>query len=567
MQSVVLWTFRRVVWLFVIVAILAVAQFIQKEFQEFAAVTSALPKLQLGKTELKTFMGTKEKELTERVLSLKAASSDELKKRLDTVEKEIQERTSKQKSNAEHLRALLSGDGFIDVFKGDIELQLLHQERDYLQHLHSVVTNKQIWQVGQPKLEGLRQAHAAAYQALQNNQFEQSKLKREHPIKVRIFGFKEYLRLEALKRDHQYLIDKNKRAHEGYQRLHSYLEHIKKLIELRKFEISRAPVEAVLQPLHFKIAELDKKYRNNWVSKFTQSIFQVLPTALAVLLSLILAPIAIKAIFYFVIAPAASGRTAICLLPEASGEIDGTTSDKDSDTSRLHVSAVSQALSVDEAHELLVHPEYLQSSSHKGVKDTKWLLDWEYPMSSLASGMVALTRIRATSDESFVISATKDPFSEIGVISLPDGSAIVLQPHNLVGIVQRRDHPIAITRHWRLGSLNAWLTLQLRYLVFHGPAKLIVKGCRGIRVEQAGNGQAINQAATIGFSANLAYSTTRCETFAPYLMGKQELFNDKFTGGPGFYVYEEMPHFGKKTGITGRGLEGITDSFLKVFGI
>ena len=567
MQSVVLWTFRRVVWLFVIVAILAVAQFIQKEFQEFAAVTSALPKLQLGKTELKTFMGTKEKELTERVLSLKAASSDELKKRLDTVEKEIQERTSKQKSNAERLRALLSGDGFINVFKGDIELQLLHQERDYLQHLHSVVTNKQIWQVGQPKLEGLRQAHAAAYQALQNNQFEQSKLKREHPIKVRIFGFKEYLRLEALKRDHQDLIDKNKRAHEGYQRLHSYLEHIKKLIELRKFEISRAPVEAVLQPLHFKIAELDKKYRNNWVSKFTQSIFQVLPTALAVLLSLILAPIAIKAIFYFVIAPAASGRTAICLLPEASGEIDGTTSDKDNDTSRLHVSAVSQALSVDEAHELLVHPEYLQSSSHKGVKDTKWLLDWEYPMSSLASGMVALTRIRATSDESFVISATKDPFSEIGVISLPDGSAIVLQPHNLVGIVQRRDHPIAITRHWRLGSLNAWLTLQLRYLVFHGPAKLIVKGCRGIRVEQAGNGQAINQAATIGFSANLAYSTTRCETFAPYLMGKQELFNDKFTGGPGFYVYEEMPHFGKKTGITGRGLEGITDSFLKVFGI
>lgn len=562
-----LWSFRRVIWLLAIVAILAAAQVFQKELHEFVSATSVLSKLQLGKDELAVFMGTKENELTERVSSLKSASSGALKHRLDTVENEIQKNKSMRRSTVARQLALLTGDGFIDDLKGDIDLQLLNQERDYLQHLHSAASNKQIWQDGQEKLEELRQDHAAAYKALQNNQLELHRQKREHPLKVRIPGFNEYSRLKALESAHQNLIGKNKRAHQDYQRQHADLERIKKLIQLRQFEISRAQVVAVLQPLHHGIAELDKKYRNNWVSKFTQPIFQVLPTALTILLSLMLTPIAIKAFFYFVIAPAASRRTAICLLPDSTGAIDEKTLDKDADTSRIHVSAVSQALSVDEAHELLVHPEYLQSSSHKGVKDTKWLLDWEYPMSSLASGMVALTRIRATSDESFVISATKDPFSEIGVISIPDGSAIVLQPHNLVGIVQRRDRPIAITRHWRLGSLNAWLTLQLRYLVFHGPAELIVKGCRGVRVEQAGNGQVINQASTIGFSANLAYSTTRCETFASYLMGKQELFNDKFSGGPGFYVYEEMPHFGKKTGITGRGLEGITDSLLKVFGI
>jgi hypothetical protein len=32
-----------------------------------------------------------------------------------------------------------------------------------------------------------------------------------------------------------------------------------------------------------------------------------------------------------------------------------------------------------------------------------------------------------------------------------------------------------IARHWRLRSLSAWLTLQLRCIVFHGPAKLTVK--------------------------------------------------------------------------------------------
>jgi hypothetical protein len=50
-------------------------------------------------------------------------------------------------------------------------------------------------------------------------------------------------------------------------------------------------------------------------------------------------------------------------------------------------------------------------------------------------------------------------------------------------------------------------------------------------------------------------------------MGMRGLFNDNFSGGPGFYVYEEMPNFGRKSGITGRGLEGLTDGLLKVLGI
>ena len=86
-------------------------------------------------------------------------------------------------------------------------------------------------------------------------------------------------------------------------------------------------------------------------------------------------------------------------------------------------------------------------------------------------------------------------------------------------------------------------------------------------MEDATSGRRINQAATMGFSANLMYSTTRCETFVPYLMGEQSLFLDSFTGTPGVYVYEEMPRFGQKRGITGRGIEGLFDSLLKVFGI
>jgi hypothetical protein len=113
------------------------------------------------------------------------------------------------------------------------------------------------------------------------------------------------------------------------------------------------------------------------------------------------------------------------------------------------------------------------------------------------------------------------------------------------------------------------LTLQLRYLAFHGPCKLILKGCRGVRAERPEPGQSrlINQAATLGFSANLDYRNTRCETFVAYLRGKEDLFNDLFAGGPGWFVYEEMPAAGRRTGMAGRGLEGVIDAFLKAFGI
>ena len=129
--------------------------------------------------------------------------------------------------------------------------------------------------------------------------------------------------------------------------------------------------------------------------------------------------------------------------------------------------------------------------------------------------------------------------------------------------------PTHITRHWRLGSLHAWLTLQLRYLVFHGRCTLLLRGCRGVRSEAPLPNQPrlINQAATLGFSANLEYRTVRCETFVPYLRGHEDLFNDLFAGSPGWFVYEEMPARDRRSGVTGRGLEGLTDAVLKAFGI
>ena len=82
----------------------------------------------------------------------------------------------------------------------------------------------------------------------------------------------------------------------------------------------------------------------------------------------------------------------------------------------------------------------------------------------------------------------------------------MLHPRALVAVAQPEGRPVRITSHWRLFSLNAWLTLQLRYLVFHGPCRLVIKGGRGIRLERAERGRIFGQEQLVGFSADLAYS-------------------------------------------------------------
>ena len=165
------------------------------------------------------------------------------------------------------------------------------------------------------------------------------------------------------------------------------------------------------------------------------------------------------------------------------------------------------------------------------------------------------------------VSAVRDPFAEVTRLEIPVGAACVLQPRAIIGVVQSIAAPLRITSHWRLGKLNAWLTWQLRFLVFHGPADILLAGGRGVRVEPAEAGRSIGQDQLIGFSAGLSYSTGRTETFFPYFFGQVGLLKDRIAAGSGILIAEEAPRAGQaKTGIK-RGLEGGLDAFLKVFGI
>lgn len=283
---------------------------------------------------------------------------------------------------------------------------------------------------------------------------------------------------------------------------------------------------------------------------------QVLRSAGLALAAIIAAPYVIRLFCYFILAPIAMRRPAIRIARTGS--------------SRPIPPAARSTTSVDielrPGEELLVKHGYLQTTSEVGAKGTQWFLDGRHPITSLATGLTFLTRIRGQAQVTSV-SAVRDPFAEVTVMTVPDGAACVLQPRALAAVVQPMNRRLRITAVWRLFSLNAWLTLQLRYLVFHGPARLVLKGGRGVRVERAQRGRIFGQDQIIGFSTDLAYSVTRNETFWSYFIGREPLLKDRVAAGEGMLVIEEAPMAGRRPGGIRQGVEGAIDAGMKVFGL
>lgn len=561
---------RHLLSLVLIIAVLLLGRMVWVEWQAWQSMRAESVLLDDADRTIAASLQKLAQEVNERAAKLETAPLAKLEARITAVDSEIAGRRLERQPFA-GLSPIFAGQSIaqaqLQVLRIDGAIGLLKQERTWLQEAKFRLLAAQSAKAQRVELERLRQIHASLYGQWQTVVRERDALEHEHWIKSRLPGSAEQRQFAELKERQAQLLADNRRADANYRRQLALLNGAPGLPPLAPLVLSSRAVDDALQPLRARIDDLRHIEQSNWVGRLWRPVEEVLPTALMILLGVVLTPIAIKSLFYFVLAPLAARRPPVTLLPDIEGML----------TLEAGASSVSRAISVDSVHELLIHPEFLQSASVTGDKATQWLLSWRFALTSLSAGMVALTRVRCDVPESVVISATRSALAEIGVLDLPAGSAVVMQPHNLVGVVQRRDTPLRITAHWRLTSLHAWLTLQFRYLALHGPARLIVQGSRGVKLEPATGGRAINQAATIAFSANLPYSTRRCETFAAYLLGKQELLNDCFGSARGadgresvdvgFFVYEQVPHADRKAGITGRGLEGLTDSVLKVLGI
>lgn len=528
----------------------------------------ALGRIEAGRDALATIAREREQQVNERLRRLGGQATRQVDERIEELQATIAEKEGNRRSHAQRTVALLTGEGFREDLENEIDIQLLGAERDALLRLKDELASRTA-RLRDAREELLRSArrtqegwerYAAARAAL-------DAFARAHPLAVRVPFSDAQRRAAELTRESNRLAVDYRRQGDAFYAARDRWRQARELPARDVAQVQSASA-AIIAPLDELIATrraaLESAERQ--VERIRLSVRDVFVTALVILVLVTLMPVTIKALWYQLLAPLVEHRPPIRVRPgpaatarDAGGEAPGPPPPG-------KVSAVSVEVRPGEGEELLVHPEFLQSSPQRARKDTKWLLSGSYPFTSVAARMVALTRVRATAGETCVVSSRSDPLAEVGVVTLGEGDALVLQPRCLVGLVQRVSRPIRLSHQW-VFSLSALVTLQFRYLVFDGPGQLLVQGCRGVRLEPAGSGRSIDQNATLGFSAHLDYAPRRSETFGAYLLGVNGLFNDSFSGEPGFCLYEEMPNLGRKPGLTGRGLEGLTDGLLRVFGI
>jgi hypothetical protein len=223
-----------------------------------------------------------------------------------------------------------------------------------------------------------------------------------------------------------------------------------------------------------------------------------------------------------------------------------------------------------------VKEQFLQASDEGLEKATRHLLDWRVPFTCLATGLVGLVEMKNAATEAkaarrLTLSNQSDPLCELAIITLVEGSSLILRPSFLAGVVTASDARLRIRRRWQLFRCQSWVTLQFRFFEFTGPCRLIVAGKRGVRVEDLSTrdtedvpARRTNQDATMGFTPNLDYRPARAETFWSYYRGMNPLFDDLFAGR-GMFLCQQVST--AETEDTRNFWGGVWGGAMKVFGM
>lgn len=560
-----------------IVLVLVALPWIGGEWENVRRIAHEPPKLNAALQEVGARQAALLDALTRQVRQLSGAPLDRLDAQIRALDREIRDLQA-QRTEGVLADAMRGPDAVAARLKAEalreVNIEARRQARDHLLVLRAQAVVMADRKAAQQRLGALRQAHLDAYAAYQRTHRQVLQLRREAGWLARIPYTPQHAQLQALERTEAALVLANNRAHRQFLAQQALLERLPALDPAAAFRIDEARLGSATAALRERLAEAERLAASNLAWRAYAAVRPVLPAAFGVLLGWWLLPVAMRSVFYFVLAPLAARRPPIVIgkAGHARAAANGATAADAADKprpngDRARISAVSRQVSLRPGEEMLIRPDYCQSQPMHVRIDTKLLFDWRHCLTSIAAHLWMLKRLRASREAGIVVSATADQFDEVALLELAPGEAFVLQPRALVGVVHREGRRPAIRAHWRLGTLHAWLTLQLRYLAFEGPATLVVKGCRGVRLEAAAAGRTISQEATLGFSANARYGTVRAEPFLPYLQGVQPLFHDKFEGPDACYLYEEVP----RNAVRGRRRYDpfgvLVDAGLKAFGI
>lgn len=563
--NTIIWVIRAAVSLAIIVAMLVGYQFLQEEFAKLDGIEKEQTALRQALVELEGKRSAFAKEIS--AMAPNAASpANTVTQKITWLDREIGTRQQKRKQLWESdpfSRYNPASPTFQKIAQIDIELAILKEALVHSRTVHSYVAGPT---ETRRKIGELSAEMDQLNKRIRENKRAQWQLDQAQHLAWQIYGTPAYKEMDRLEKEEASLNENKALVDRDRAREINNLKALEQHPAPPQFATSPNLNEPSIKVIGDKLDANDRRLEGSNLSKFFRPIKEQLPTAAVLLVFALLSPLLVKSIAYFLIAPIAQRRPAIRILDQCSGVISTVAPEGNPEPGGAMPSRVSLTIGINPQSELLVMPSFLHGMPAKASSSTKWLLDWSMPMTSMLAGMYRLTQIRSSEESVVTVSSADDPLAEFSLIEIPEGSALILQPRALVGILQGRERPIRITRHWCITYLNAWLTLQFRYVVFHGPVMLVVKGCRGVRVAPVKAGRTVNQAATLGFGANLSYAVSRNETFWSYYFGERSLFNDSWTGD-GYCVHSETPESVGRSRLFGRGLEGFIDTILKIFGV
>jgi len=280
--------------------------------------------------------------------------------------------------------------------------------------------------------------------------------------------------------------------------------------------------------------------------------------AFSIVVSIVFAPFLLNCIVFFGLAKLAERIHRV--------RLNGSSS-----MSVVEVSAPQDLIEVDlEADsELLLKPEFIRNVPDNLQASTKVLLNYRIPLTSLAANLYMLTRFRTkTADGSVSVKLSESNGTEtkLSIVELDECSQIVLSARHIVGIVQDKNKPLQISSKWLILKPSAWLTGQLRVLVLKGPARLVLKGTRGIFLQKITPSTPCLCEGVIGYSANLVVQSNRTETFWAFHRNRRELLKHRFSGAEGVVLQEIHPQR-KQVNASGWSFQRLADLILNLFGI
>jgi hypothetical protein len=189
---------------------------------------------------------------------------------------------------------------------------------------------------------------------------------------------------------------------------------------------------------------------------------------------------------------------------------------------------------------------------------------------SLIDGLWWMTVVKGDKENKtkFTVSATDDAASEFAVVEIPEQSSLLIRPRFIIGLTFPEQSPPKLRKHWRLTQLEAWCIGQLWFFELAGPARVVLRGSRGVLSHSSVSDESIesrlNPGSLIGFSPTVTLSIRRSESLWQYLANEAPFYNYSFEGN-GTFLTQETQEKSSHGGPLG-WLASLGDALLKLAG-